>query len=102
MQKIKLKKNANLMKILSDISEVEVSFKKPLDEERKIEVVQGCAGDNYAQVIVIADRIVQIKSSGNRNVTALELCKAMKKTWESQVTMLTKKKTMTTTTTTWG
>ncbi len=37
LQKIKLKKNANLMKILSDISVVEVRFKKALNEERNIE-----------------------------------------------------------------
>jgi hypothetical protein len=67
------------MKILSDISAVEVRFKKALNEERKIEVVQGCAGDNYTQVIVIVDGIVQLKSSGACNVTVLELRKAMKR-----------------------
>jgi hypothetical protein len=61
LQKIKLQKNANLMKILADISAVEVRFKKALSEERKIEVVHGCAGSDYAQVIVIADEIAQIK-----------------------------------------
>jgi hypothetical protein len=44
--------------------------------------VQGCAGDNNAQVLVVADRIAQIKSGGTHNATALELCKAMKKTWQ--------------------
>jgi hypothetical protein len=44
--------------------------------------VQGCAGDNYAQVIVVVDGIEQIKSGGTRNATALELCKVMKKTWQ--------------------
>jgi hypothetical protein len=51
LQKIKLKKNTNPMKILSDVSAVEARFKKTLDEERKIEVVQGCVEDNYALVI---------------------------------------------------
>jgi hypothetical protein len=45
LQKIKLKKSIR-MKILSDISAVEVRFKKSLNEKRKIEVVQGCMGDN--------------------------------------------------------
>jgi hypothetical protein len=45
-------------------------------------VVQGCAGDDYAQVIVIAHGITQIKSDGARNATALELYKAMKKMWQ--------------------
>jgi hypothetical protein len=43
--------------MLSDISAVEVRFKKTFNEERKIEVIQGCVGDDYAQVIVIADGI---------------------------------------------
>ncbi len=71
------------MKILSDITVVEVKFKKALNEERKIEVAQACAGDNYAQVIVVADGIAQIKLNRTCNATALELCKAMKKTWRS-------------------
>jgi hypothetical protein len=70
------------MKILSNISAVEVRFKNTLNEERKIEVVQGCIRDNYAPVIVVADRIVQIKSGGTCSATALEFCKAMKKTWQ--------------------
>ncbi len=37
------------MKILPDISAVEVRFKKTLDDERKIEVMQSCTGDDYAQ-----------------------------------------------------
>jgi hypothetical protein len=61
LHRIKLKKITNPMKILSNISVVEVRFMKTLDEERKIEVLQGCAGDNYAQVIVVVDGIAQIK-----------------------------------------
>jgi hypothetical protein len=60
LHKIKLKKNTNPMKILSDISAVQVRFKKTLNKERKIKIMQSCAGDNYAQVIVVADRIAQI------------------------------------------
>jgi hypothetical protein len=45
------------MKILTAISVVEVRFKKILNKERKVEVVQGCAGDNYAQLIVVEDGI---------------------------------------------
>jgi hypothetical protein len=83
LQKIKLKKNTNPMIILSGISAVKVRFKKTLDEEIKIEVVQGCAGDNYAQVIVAADGIAQLKPGGACNATtALELCKAMIKVWQ--------------------
>jgi hypothetical protein len=79
LQKIKLKKDAKPIKILSDISAVEVRFKQALSKERKIEVVQGRTGDNYAQIIVIVDGIAQIQS--RRNATALELCKAMIKLW---------------------
>ncbi len=35
-----------------------------------------------AQVIVVADRIVQITTGGTHNATALELCRAMRKTWQ--------------------
>jgi hypothetical protein len=52
LKKIKLKKDINPMKILSQISAVEVNFKQPLSKEKKVEVVQGCAGDDYAQIIV--------------------------------------------------
>jgi hypothetical protein len=38
-------------------------------------------GDNYAQVIVVADEIAQIQSRGAWNTTALELCKATRKVW---------------------
>jgi hypothetical protein len=55
LQKIKLKKDVNPMKILSEISVVEVRSKQSLSKEKKVEVVQGCAGDNYAQIIVITD-----------------------------------------------
>ncbi len=74
-----MKKNTNPMKILSNISAIEIRFKETLNEERKIKLMQGCAGNNYAQVIVIADRIAQIKSGGSFNATALDLCKAMKR-----------------------
>jgi hypothetical protein len=47
-QKIKLKRNFIPMKILSDISTVEVRFKKTLHEDRKTEFVQNCAEDKYA------------------------------------------------------
>ncbi len=60
----------------------EVRFKKTLSEKRKIDVKQGCAGDNYAQVIVVADRNIQIQSGRTWNATALELCKAMKNMWQ--------------------
>ena len=79
LQKIKLKKNANPMKTLSDISAVAVNFKKPIHNGRKIEVVQGWAGEDYAQVIVIADGMAQIQSNRTHNAMALELCKAMRK-----------------------
>jgi hypothetical protein len=55
LQKIKLKKDVNLMKILSQISAVEGKFKQFLSNEKKVEVVQGCMGDNYAQIIVVTD-----------------------------------------------
>jgi hypothetical protein len=45
------------MKILTDISAVEIRYKKTLDEERKIEILQSCAGDNYIQVIVVVDSV---------------------------------------------
>jgi hypothetical protein len=79
LQKIKLRKDVNPMKILSQISAIEVKFKQSLSKEKKVEVVQECAGVNYAQIIVVTDGLSQIES--NRNVTALELCKAMKKVW---------------------
>jgi hypothetical protein len=79
LHKIKLK-NTNPMKILSDVSADEVRFEKTLDEERKIEAVQNLAGDNYSQDIVVADNIAQIKLGETHSATALELCKAMKKT----------------------
>jgi hypothetical protein len=55
LQKIKLKKDVNPMKILSEISAVEVRFRQSLSKERKIEVVHGCTGDDYAQIVVVAD-----------------------------------------------
>jgi hypothetical protein len=55
LQKIKLKKDAIPMKILAQISAVEVKFKQSISKERQVEVVQGCKGDNYAQIIVATD-----------------------------------------------
>ncbi len=43
LQKIKLKKNTNSMKILSNLPATEVMFKKTLGEERKTKVLQNCA-----------------------------------------------------------
>jgi hypothetical protein len=50
------------MKIMAQLSVVEVSvvevkFKQTLSKEKKVEVVQGCAGDNYAQIIVVTDKV---------------------------------------------
>jgi hypothetical protein len=63
-KKIKLKKDVNSMKIISEISAVEVSFKQSLSKGKKVEVVQGCAGDNYAQIIVIADNSLKLSCDG--------------------------------------
>ncbi len=41
--------------------------------------MQSCAGDDYAQVIVVADSVARISDLGACDATALELCKAMKK-----------------------
>jgi hypothetical protein len=60
LQNIKLKKNVNPIKILSDISAIEVRL-KTINDGRNIVVVQGYTGEDYAQVIVIADEIAQIK-----------------------------------------
>ncbi len=62
LQKIKLKKDVNPMKILPEISAVEVRFKQSLSKERKRELVQGCTGDNYAHIIVVTDGLSQIES----------------------------------------
>jgi hypothetical protein len=65
---------------VSDISAVEVRFKKQINDGRKIEVVvQGCVVEDYAQVIVVAVGMAQIQPGGTRDETALELCKAMKR-----------------------
>jgi hypothetical protein len=64
------------MKILSEVSVLEEWFKQSLRKEKMVEVVQGCMGDNHAQ---IADGLSQIESRWN--ATALELCKAMRKSW---------------------
>jgi hypothetical protein len=79
LQKIKLKKDVNPMNILAQISAVELKFKQSLSKEKKVEVVQGCAGDDYAQIIVVTDKVAQIESQWN--ATALELCEAMKQAW---------------------
>jgi hypothetical protein len=55
LQKIKLKKDVNPMKILAQVSAVEVKFNQSLSKEKKVEVVQGCTGDNYALIIVVTD-----------------------------------------------
>jgi hypothetical protein len=39
-------------------------------------------GDEYAQDIVVADGIGQIKSGRTCNATAFELCKNHKKAWQ--------------------
>jgi hypothetical protein len=79
LQKIKLKNDINPMKILAQISAVEVKFKQSLTKDKKVEVVQGCVGDNYTQIIVVTDKVSPIESK--RNGTALELCKDMKHAW---------------------
>ncbi len=55
LQKIKLKKDINPMKILAQMSAVEVKFKQSLSKEKKVELVQGCVGDDCAQIIVVTD-----------------------------------------------
>ncbi len=77
LQKIKLKKDVNPMKIFSEVSGVGVRFKQSLSKEKKVEVVQGCAGEDCAQIIVVTDGLSQIELQWN--ATALELCKAMRK-----------------------
>jgi hypothetical protein len=79
LQKIKLRKNIDPMKIMAQISAVEVKFKQSLAKEKNVEVVQGCAGDDYAQIIIVTDKVSQIESKWN--ATALELCEAMKQVW---------------------
>ncbi len=79
LQKSKLKKDVNLMKLMSEISAVEVRFKQSLSKEKKVEVAQTCSRNKYSQIIVIMDGISQIESKCN--ATALELCKAMRMVW---------------------
>jgi hypothetical protein len=55
LQKFKLKKDVNPVKIMSEISVVEVSFKQSLSKVKKVEVVQGCTRDDYAQIILVSD-----------------------------------------------
>jgi hypothetical protein len=79
LQKIKLKKDINPMKIMSEISAVEVRFKQSLSKEKKVKVVKGCTGDNYAHIIFVTDGLSRIEL--RRSEPALELCKAMRKAW---------------------
>jgi hypothetical protein len=79
LQEIKLKEDINHMKILAQISAIEVKFKQSLSKEKKVEVVQGCAGEDYAQIIVVTDGLSQIELKWS--ATVLELCKAMRKAW---------------------
>jgi hypothetical protein len=71
LQTIMLKKDANPMKILSEISAVEVRFKQSLSKKKKVELIQGCVGNDYAQIIVVTDGLSRIESQWY--VTALEL-----------------------------
>jgi hypothetical protein len=70
LHKIKLRKEPNPMKIMSQILAVEVRFKQSLSKVKKVEVVQGCVGDNYAHIIVVTDGLSQIESKWN--ATALQ------------------------------
>ncbi len=79
LQKIKLKKDVDPMKIMAQISAVEVKFKQSLAKKKTVEVVQRCVGDSYAQIIVATDKVSRIESKWN--ATALDLCKAMKQAW---------------------
>ncbi len=79
--KIKLKKHDNPVKILNDISAIEIRYKKTLYEERMIEIVLSHTRDDYAQVIDVADSVARINSLGAHDVTTLELCIAMQKLW---------------------
>jgi hypothetical protein len=65
LQKIKLKKDVNPMKKMSQISAVEVRFKQFLSKEKKVEVVQGSAGDDYAHMKVVTDGLSQVESKWN-------------------------------------
>ncbi len=56
-----------------------MKFKQSLSKEKRVVVVQRCMGDNYAQIIVVIDKVAQIELQPN--ATALELCKAMKQAW---------------------
>ncbi len=61
---IKLRRDVDPMKIMPQLSAVEVKFKQTLSKEKKVEVVKGCAGDNYAQIIVVTDKVSKIESNG--------------------------------------
>ncbi len=45
------------MKVMSQLSAVEVKFKQTLSKKKKVEVVKGCARDDYAQIIVVTDKV---------------------------------------------
>jgi hypothetical protein len=77
--KIKMKKDINPLKILAQISAVDVKVKQSLRTEKKVEVVQRCTGDNYAQIIAVTEKVAGIESK--QNTIALELCKVMKQVW---------------------
>jgi hypothetical protein len=48
------------MKIMAQISAVEVKFKLSLAKEKKVEVVQGCVGDEYAQIIAVKIKSLEL------------------------------------------
>jgi hypothetical protein len=79
LQKIRLRRDVHPMKIMSQLSAIEIKFKQTLSKEKKVEVVQGCTGNNYAHIIVVTDKVSKIELK--QNVIALELCKAMKQVW---------------------
>ncbi len=57
LQKIKLRRDVAPMKIILQLSAVEVKFKQTLFIEKKVQIVQGCTTDNYAQIIVVTDKV---------------------------------------------
>jgi hypothetical protein len=48
LQKIKLRRDVDPMKIMSQLSAVEVKFKQTLSKEKKVEVEQGRTGEDNA------------------------------------------------------
>jgi hypothetical protein len=53
--------------------------KQSLTKDKKVEVVQGCVGDNFAQIIVVTYKVSRIESK--QHAAALELYKSMKQAW---------------------